>query len=244
MEQLSLKSFVDNGHPYRLYSYGPVANVPAGVEVLDAGEVIPEKEVFQNKEGPGAGSYSGFSNLFRYKLLFDKGGFWCDADVVCLRPFNIREEHVFASERDRESGIQPTTCVMKAPRGSALMRECYDEARNVKADSLKWGGIGPAMIARAVKRHGLEKCVVSPETFCPVDYWEFGTLVKPRAFPVYTRVSYGIHLWQEMWRRAYLARNKSRGAMRMDKDMIYGRWTPYGSLQKRYGMRRTGPESV
>ena len=41
---------------------------------------------------------SGFSNFFRYKLLLERGGWWVDADMVCLRPFAFDKEHVFASE--------------------------------------------------------------------------------------------------------------------------------------------------
>jgi len=52
--------------------------------VIDGNQIIPEHEAFTYKNGPGSGSYSAFSNLFRYKLLAQKGGWWIDMDMVCL----------------------------------------------------------------------------------------------------------------------------------------------------------------
>ena len=47
---------------------------------------------------PDSGSLAAFSNLFRYKLLLERGGWWVDTDVICLRPFRVRDELVIASE--------------------------------------------------------------------------------------------------------------------------------------------------
>lgn len=38
--------------------------------------------------------------MFRYKLILERGGWWVDLDTVCLRPFDLDLEHVFASEPD------------------------------------------------------------------------------------------------------------------------------------------------
>jgi hypothetical protein len=39
---------------------------------------------YGDRAGIGRGSVSAFSNLFRYYLLHQMGGWWVDADVVCL----------------------------------------------------------------------------------------------------------------------------------------------------------------
>ena len=97
MEQLSIKSFLANGHHYHLYVYEPVKNVPKGVMVQDANAVIPSREIFAYANGPGRGSVSAFSNIFRYQLLYEKGGWWADLDVVCLRPFDFKGVNVILS---------------------------------------------------------------------------------------------------------------------------------------------------
>src|ERR1043165_5401661 len=95
MEQLSIVSFLRNGHDYHLYTYAELPNVPAGALIKDANAILPSSQIFQYKDRP---SYAGFSNHFRYKLLFEHGGWWADSDVVCLRPFDFADEYVFSSE--------------------------------------------------------------------------------------------------------------------------------------------------
>ena len=87
LERLACASFLDHGHPLHLWTYGPVAGVPEGTTVCDATEVLPRSAIFRYgpETGPGAGSLAGFANLFRYRLLLERGGWWADSDVVCLR---------------------------------------------------------------------------------------------------------------------------------------------------------------
>ncbi len=70
----------------------------------------------------GYDTYAGFSNFFRYKLLLDRGGWWVDADTICLRPFDFREPFVFASvmiPAGSDGGCVPAVApgIIKAPRG-------------------------------------------------------------------------------------------------------------------------------
>ena len=95
MEQLSIASFLQNGHEYHLYVYDEPKNIPAGTLVKDATEILRASSIFQYKQCP---SYAGFSNFFRYKLLLERGGWWVDTDTVCLKPFDFPEQYVFSSE--------------------------------------------------------------------------------------------------------------------------------------------------
>ena len=85
MEQLSAKSFIDHGHTYHLYTYGETNNIPEGVIVKDGNEILPENEIFRYKNG----SVSAFSNYFRFMLLYKKGGYWADTDLICVKPFKF-----------------------------------------------------------------------------------------------------------------------------------------------------------
>ncbi len=84
MERLSITSFLRNGHPFHLYVYGKPDGVPEGTVVLDANEILPSSRIFKYA---AHNTYAGFANFFRYKLLSEKGGWWVDADTVCLKPF-------------------------------------------------------------------------------------------------------------------------------------------------------------
>ena len=81
-ERLCLTSFVRQGVNFDLYAYDKSLSVPDGVTFRDASEICPEEEVFTYQSGPGEGSVAVFSNLFRYMLLYEKGGWWVDMDVL------------------------------------------------------------------------------------------------------------------------------------------------------------------
>ena len=117
MEQLSIKSFTENGHCYHLYTYEDVKNVPRGAMMLDASTIVPREQIFTLKHGHNEESLTAFSNLFRFKLLFDKGGWWVDLDVVCLKRFDFNAVHVITSEYDEPDGYYgPSNAVLKAPK--------------------------------------------------------------------------------------------------------------------------------
>ncbi len=129
IEMLTLQSFVDNGHVFHLWTYGPIENeLPEGVVLEDANRILPEEKIFRyknfNKYGHGKGSVSGFSDIFRYKLLYDKGGWWIDMDVTCIKPLNVTTPYFFRKHHD----LALVGNVMKCPPKSALMLACYQQA--------------------------------------------------------------------------------------------------------------------
>lgn len=87
MERLAIQSFLANGHDFHLYCYNDVEGLPAGTVVRDGNDILPESRIFAYADGFAKGSHAAFSNHFRYKLLLERGGWWVDTDVVCLRPF-------------------------------------------------------------------------------------------------------------------------------------------------------------
>lgn len=83
-EELSLRSFLKCGHEVEVYSYQDLA-LPQGVRLCDANTVLPASDVFSYNSGLAKGSFAAFSNLFRFKMLYQKGGIWADSDVLCLK---------------------------------------------------------------------------------------------------------------------------------------------------------------
>src|SRR6187549_2184730 len=95
LQQLSIRSFLAHGHQYHLYAYGDLQGAPEGAVVIDAATILPAESIFYYQHGFGQGSVSAFSNLFRYKLICERGGWWVDTDVVCLKPFEFDVPYVF-----------------------------------------------------------------------------------------------------------------------------------------------------
>lgn len=203
MERLSASSFVQNGHEFHLYSYQDIS-VPDGVKLKDAREILSKDEIFCYGENAGRskGSFSAFSNLFRYELLFKKGGFWTDLDVICLKHFDFVEPYVFGREPDGKIGA----AIFKAPAGSDFLQFCIDKCRSKDLHSVKYTEIGPMLVTQAVMTFKLYKFVKDPKTFYPLDWRHFADVISPEIY-IEHRTSYAFHLWHEMWRKSGVDKN-------------------------------------
>ncbi|HEY3839933.1 MAG TPA: hypothetical protein VGL72_25355 [Bryobacteraceae bacterium] len=197
MERLSIASFLAHDHPFHLYTYEPIDGVPPGTVLLDANEIIPGSRIFRYT---GNGSYAGFANFFRYKLLLDRGGWWVDLDTVCLQPYRFESDYVFSSEIDHLGQTVAANCVLKAEPQSAFASYAWRVCESKDPSALKWGETGPRLAAEAIRELGLESALQTPAVFCPLafDQWE-------RVIDITCSLSFGIqtrsvHLWHEMWR--------------------------------------------
>ena len=223
MEQLSIRSFLLHGHPFHLYTYEPVANIPAGAVVCPAEEILPATEIFRYQmDGYGKGSFAGFSNFFRYKLLLERGGWWTDLDSVCIRPLAMPGEHVLGYERAVDGGRQVAAGLIKAPAGSRLMDYCWQTCQRLDRTQIVWGQTGPRLVSQAIQRVDLPVRILEPAAFYPIDYWQVWQLIRERQLPVNC---YSIHLWNSKWRRE-----------RLDPDSIYDPECIYEQLKRRFGV--------
>ena len=195
LEQRCLKSFVAHGHPYHLYTYEPIDNVPDGVVLQDAAQILPQSLIFRNQNGLGKGSLAAFSDLFRYKLLLERGGWWVDTDVFCLKPFDFTAPYVFGSEdKPVASGV------LKMPRGSQLAQRCFEMASQIDSATIVWNEL-VAILERNVRQLKLMRYVLPAKTFSPIVWSDVPDYVRGVKNFVPSRRSYSVHLYNEMWRR-------------------------------------------
>ena len=162
------------------------------------------REYFTYKKGKGAGSHAAFSNLFRYKLLADRGGWWVDTDVVCLSSEIPTFDEFFAlQEHNVVNGA-----VLFFRRSDPLMLECLDEALRI-GDDPSWGEIGPKLVTRKVEEDGRLRNAQPSLTCYPVHHSEALDLLRPQQFDVMAeriRQSFFLHLWNEVLRRVHVAK--------------------------------------
>jgi len=209
LERVSLRSFLACGHNYHLYVYDDIKNVPDGVILKDASEILPSSDIFQYTEHK---SYAGFANFFRYELLRQRGGWWVDLDVVCLKSFSFQNDYVFASERDTSGRECVTNAVIRAPQAAPILADACTICRSKEPKRLKWGETGPDLLHDRVRRHGLWSYVVTATTFCPIDYFHFIDCVLPGGPIDFGEQTFAVHLWNEMWRRQALDKNETYAA--------------------------------
>jgi hypothetical protein len=227
MELLTLKSFVSHGHSFHLWAYNELKTpIPKGVVLKDANSIVGRERIFRykfkNQFGHGIGSLAGFSDLFRYKLLYELGGWWVDMDVTCLKPFNHPAPYHLRAHHD----LNVVGNVMKCPPKSELMGKCYDDAcKLVDADNRDWH-LPIQILNGHIQDLGLSKFIVDGQS--PPDQWH---LVYPY---VHSKVEipkeyYFIHWLNEVWR----TKNLSKGVAFND--------SVYASLLNRYAIPYAQP---
>ncbi len=227
MEQLSITSFLQNGHSFQLYVYDEVEGVPEHTIVKDANEILPEKNMFKYRDFD---SYAGFANMFRYKLLFEKGGYWVDTDVICLKPFQFDSDHMFVHVLEGRPflnfgsihAIRPffrlkrqyyvNTWFIKTPVGSKIMDYCYRESVKRDPKELNWGETGPILLTNAVKKFRMQQYITPYETFLPINEHQWKQLVNNslaarRKWEMSLGNIHAVHLYNEMWRRNNVDKN-------------------------------------
>ena len=196
-----------NNHDYHLYAYNDIKNVPKGTTVKDGNEILPQSMIFSYNVGEGRGSFSAFSNYFRYKLLLERGGWWSDTDVVCLKPFDFEEKYVFSSEY-YEGKNHVTSSVIRAPSGSEAMENNWKTCESKNKETLPWGEVGPRLVSNCVDKYNLEKYVKDHKVFCPLGFEEWHKVLNPNISLEFGQNTYAIHMWNEMWRRSSMDKNK------------------------------------
>lgn len=204
LELLTIKSFILNGHTFNLWAYNNIKTVlPNGTIIKDANQIIQNKQLFSyrfnDQFGHGKGSYAGFSDIFRYKLLYEQGGWWADMDVTCMRPLDFEAPYVFRTHHD----LKVVGNIMKCPPKSELMLRCYHQAiAEVDADNRDWNK--PIQILNdGIEELGLQQYIVEMSNR---DSWnDVRKLIAGRK-PV-SNNWYVIHWVNEEWRRNGINKN-------------------------------------
>ena len=204
IELLCLNSFLKNGHEFHLWVYNKIDTpLPPGIIFEDASKIIPHDQVFYykntNQYGHGKGSYAGFSDIFRYKLLYELGGWWSDMDVVCLRPLNLKDPYVFRTHHD----FPVVGNIMKCPAGSELMKCCFEQAlTKVTADNKDWN-LPIQILNKNIEQLHLQKYI---HDISNPDDWNYIKKVLLRNIKIPSNW-YILHLINEEWRKNHIEKN-------------------------------------
>src|SRR6266481_991087 len=105
-----LRSQVAAGHKVTLYSFDPLADLPAGVGNAEAEAILPHAFSGRLRPPEPDGAWRDwttlqFSDFFRMRLMAENAGLWLDADVLLLKPVELDPaKPYFAWERPRQLG--------------------------------------------------------------------------------------------------------------------------------------------
>lgn len=194
-ECFALRSFIDHGHAVDLYTYDHDLAVPDGVVRRDAADILPEDQVFASEhDGFGHGSVVSFSDVFRYRLLRDHGGWWVDADVVCL---TSAIEHAGGQYFARQDDDLINCATMYFEPGALIPTICLDRALAM-GHGARWGDTGPGNLTDVLTELGLLAQAAAPSDCYPVHFTEAIDLLRPsRAAELHGRIvgATFLHVW-------------------------------------------------
>ena len=128
---MCLRSFTRySGVTVHLYSYDQDLNPDIrGCVCHDGNEVLP-REIFEQirsgiEETYGGGTgYTEGADVFRYKLLYERGGWYFDTDCLLLKPLTplFDRDYVFG-----RGTVSANPGVLKFPKGDILLDQLYKE---------------------------------------------------------------------------------------------------------------------
>lgn len=225
LEQLCIRSFLANGHPFHLYTVQELDGVPSGTTLCDARVVLPEITGIRSRS-----EIAFYSDLFRWNLLEQIGGYWVDMDVVCLRPFTFEQEIVFGEERKDRASVGILRFPPRHPISAYMVHRCENPAEFDPGDSFSlrlrkyilkyaqpgkrgdvgWGEAGgPRGFRKGLAKFGLAHLVSPIATFYPITAPRWRTIFDATyaATPPPFETSYAVHLWGELVRRHHLDKN-------------------------------------
>lgn len=218
MERLCLCSFLKNGHDFHLYVYNDVVGIPSGVTVMDANTIIPNDRIFLDDRN----GIASFSDWFRYKLLYEKGGWWVDMDVICVKPFDFKDDYCFAREDVDNPIYSVNNGIIKAPAEAEFLSDLLNYIDSCDKDMVIRGAFGPSLLERVLSGYESGDYIQSPEVFCPIHWQDTEKFIEPSDL-IFPDATFAIHLWNEMWRLNNL-----------DKDAQYHPNSIYEILKRKY----------
>lgn len=227
IEKLCIKSYLFQGSQFHLYTYDQVKGVPDGTIIKDGNEILDQSLIFRDRSG----SLGAFSDWFRFEMLYKKGGFYVDMDMICLKPFNFESDEMVFGKEDSKT---VSGAIMKFPKGHSLCRHMadrcmkpntileYDTNRHkrkklyrkiVNKNHLKytdWGETaGPAGFSAYLKHKSMFDNAKPFYYFFPVHHKNWLALfdLTFKDSKNYFSDSYAVHLWNENLRNNGIDKN-------------------------------------
>ena len=242
LEQLCVKSFVDAGHEVWLYHYEDIFNVPEGVTLKDANDILPQTGFLVHER---TGSPALHSDLFRYHMLNKVDNIiWADTDAYCCKPFVTETGHFFGWESPKHINggvlglpqdsealrllIEFTSDEFSIPpwyddERKAELQKAKDAGNPVHAGEMTWGVWGPHAVTHFLHVTGEHKYAFPVTGLYPVPFKDRRNMLK-RGYDfdgIITEDTFSIHFY---------GRRMRRRIQEAENDGIPKRWSLIGKL--------------
>ena len=227
MEQLCAVSFRDAGHHVKMYTYGEVQNIPDGIEICDANEIMPMGPVIAHKR---TGSPAPQADKWRYNMLAKTDDqIWADTDAYCVKKFTTPNGHFHGWESQHHinngvvglpadsetlAGLIDFTSDEYAipdwfdPELRAEMARKKAEGNPVHVGEQSWGVWGPQALTHFLHKTGEHKYAMPADALFPVSFKKRRMMLKPNADLSHyiTDNTLSIHFWGRRMRMRIIER--------------------------------------
>lgn len=203
LERAALQSYVNCGYTVHIYTYNPISDFKKSVPrspfivVHDAREILPESEMFEYGGRAHIGArddaykYLPFSDLFRFQMLYKKGGAWMDLDILMTRPISqsvLRRPYAFSSERTIQKGAY-------AMKEAEISNVCFINVPGPKSSLMTWilehlpkGFLEVKtpfdymnLFRKGIEALGLQRYVLPAHAFHSLNWWDVKDSFAPGA---------------------------------------------------------------
>ncbi|MFQ5624818.1 MAG: hypothetical protein ACE5FS_15650 [Paracoccaceae bacterium] len=214
-----LASFLRHGHEVVLHAYEEPRDVPRGVIVADADELLLRGRMFRHKK---TGSLAPFVDLMRYEILSKGLGLYVDCDIYCLKPM-IDADYIFGWQVDHSIN----NAVLKLPvdcptlRSLSMIKDMWQFLPPWESwkRRLKWrfqyavgkgrlrhlpyGSTGPYALTWFLRKYGLLSRALPQDVFYPLPPAEAARLLDPglSVADIATPNTVALHLYNEALHR-------------------------------------------
>lgn len=217
IEQICALSMLAQGHRLRIFTYGPLRNVPEGIEIADANDIVPRDDILKYAK-PGFKHKQMASNIFRYRMMAQDCGIWVDLDMLLLKPIEPSRTSIFGLE----SANSINTAVLYLPQNHELLSSLLAFTNTpypippfftprmkfglwrhklfgnpIHAADMPWGVFGPTALTYFAAKLNLTRLACPKKVFYPIRYtnahgpltagWNVTARLAPETI--------GIHLW-------------------------------------------------
>ena len=176
VQEVSLASFIYYGHSLTLFVYDDAIIVPHGVAKADARVILPETSLFLVE-----GSYSAFSDVFRYNMIDKTSLAWVDADTICLsNDWNFSDE-IFAGKEYSVDGSDELVVggVLSLKPDSEILNYMISRSTNTDKTTMQWADIGPKLVTEAFNKFSYLHYAYPPNVFCGIKFTDWYDLWDP-----------------------------------------------------------------
>lgn len=181
IQNACLSTFIERGHAFELFTYKGM-EVPQGVSISDAAAIIPLDELFHfENSNTGKPDLGPFSDLFRFKLLQERGGWWSDVDTVCLADEIPPFREAWAREAPKHMPQAVGTSQLALEKGGVVARTLHERCLKIsRAGFSRREALGPKLISSVIAELGLPTDMNGTSaTFFPVSWIEAFKLWLP-----------------------------------------------------------------